>query len=523
MSPAVRVKKGAQLGFTEALQNMVTHAVDFQKDSMVVFPTDDTAKRHSKARFKALLESSDYIAGIFQEINSVDVKRSMDTALYFEGSNGGDALYSVPVEVLVIDEVDRCKQDALLAAEHRLDGCAEPRDIRVSTPTYPGFGIQQEYEESDQKRWMCPCPHCGERVELGGPPELEEWPIRWEGWPDVPPLEKRDAVADTATLLCQSCDKPWTNEERLAAVAAGKWIARYPDRRVSGYEITQLVSPTLTVRDMVYRYFKAKDDPNPERMRQYVNQVLAQTYLGEGEEVTREMVDRLKVKAKPRTVRPGLCVGADIGKGIHVAMGRKEQPNLLRVEHTTTLKDWNELENLVRREEALSVVVDQNPEQRASEKFCDDLGSLAFRAYHPEAMPETYQFDVKRQLVRIKHVDAADILLSRVRKQTLVVEKAGDYEEMCKHLLRINVVLELNSRGIPERRVVKMGVDHYAFALMYLEAAAHRVFDMSDVPDFEPDPSLNETLQSMSFEVPLDAGLRSADIFGNEIDRWKEF
>ena len=474
----VVVRKAAQMGFTEALQNRLVHAVDFGVDAMIVFPTDDTAKRHSKARFLTLLEGSPYIAGIFREVNAVDVKRSVDTSLYFEGSNSGDALYSVPIGLLVVDEVDRCVQDALDAAEHRLDGAEDPVAVYVSTPTVPSVGVSKLWDESDQKRWFVRCPRCEWRGPLDGDvPELERWDlVDWPGKPVIPEAADSWSVAESVALRCPGCGVAWAEAERLAAVDGGAWVAGIPGAKISGYAINQFCSPTQTPADIVYRYFRAKADINPERLRQFTNQVLGIPFVGEAEGITREMVLDLAVPARAREDY-GHCLGADPGKVIHAAQGDRDETGRLTVRRCLELPGWDALHQVMRQEQILRAVVDRYPETSMSEAFCEAFPTVAFRAEHPEGMKEMYTWDVRRQVVQIREVDAVDVLLARIRRKSLLLDRRDLWELAVEHLLHIQTTMDLDRHGVPTRRVLHKigGRDDLALAVIYLDAATSLV------------------------------------------------
>lgn len=471
------VKKAAQLGFTEVAQNRLAHSCDFGGSAMMVLATDDDAKRHSKARFKSLCDSSAYIKGMFRETDSVDVKLAMDAALYFEGSNSRSALYSVPVRLVIVDEVDRCLPDALEAVTHRLDGAANPTEMWVSTPTFPNVGVSKAFEESDQKHWHLACPKaCGWEGALEGGAGLETWDmIRWDGFPEIRPQDPH-VMAATARVQCPKCAHPWSEPERRAAIAAGKWVAHRPGHPVSGYAINQTYSPTLTISELVRRYFLAVADPAPEKLRQFVNQCLGLPFRGDGEDVRAEDVRACVVPATARPFGSHCALGADIGKVIHVAIGGMVG-NALHAAKYLTLQNWHDLERVIRAEQVASAVVDHNPERRNAETLCATFPNVVYRADHPEGMKSTYVWDAKTQIVQIAHVSAVDILLGRILRgpTALKIHKTADVETAIKHLSSLCIALEPRGKGgMLERRVVKMGPDHYAFATIYLEAAASR-------------------------------------------------
>lgn len=517
-SRRVVVKKAAQMGFTELAQNRLAHSVDFGTAAMMVLPTDDDAKRHSKARFSELLDSSPYLRDMFIDVNSVDVKRSIDTALYFEGSNSRSALYSVPVGLVIVDERDRCVPAAIAAVDRRLDGHDNPCRMDISTPTLPECGVDAEYQLSDQKRWIVECPKgCGWSGPLSCDGSFETWDcVTWKNHPTIPEPDKIESVAQTARVCCPGCRKKWTEAERLSAVSAGKWIAQYPDRMTSGYAINQLCSGTKPVVELVLQFFKAHHDPDPSEMREFVNQQLGEPFIGEGQEITEEMIRACVVHARPREA--GLCVGIDQGKNMDCLTGYMRGQKLVIV-GIHQLGGWNEVDNLMRAERVVSAVCDQNPERRASEEWCARWPGVAFRAYHPEGMAQTYVWDHKTSIVQIAHVAAVDLLLNRIRGASVEVFDGAMVPKLIRHWRSVNVVLQKSKKGLYERRVAKMGDDHLAFAALYLEAAASRIVEHGG-PRFEVDPELvaaigDDSKRDESWSLPAS--------YGDSAEEWTNF
>ena len=312
---------------------------------------------------------------------------------------------------------------------------------------------------------------------------FESWRlVTWENFPTIPDRDRMEAVAKTARIKCPGCGSTWTEKQRRAAVSAGKWVATYPDRMTSGYAINQLCSSTVDVPEFVLHYFKAHHDPNPNKMREFINQRVGEPFVGEGEQITETMVRALVTAPRnPIEANGTTSIGADIGKKIHAVVGHRLNGKLV-VQSSHELDGWDDLDDLIEATGAASVVVDRMPEARNSEEFCARHPGVAYRAYHPEGMRETYNWDSQTSVVQIAHAPAVDLLQNRIRHATVEFWDRGRTALLVAHMLNVNVVLEENSRGFKERRVVKNGKpDHLAFACVYLEAAASRFVDSSAV------------------------------------------
>jgi phage terminase large subunit GpA-like protein len=90
-------------------------------------------------------------------------------------ANSAVSLRSMPARYLFLDEVDgypgdvEGEGDRILLAERRSATFQRRKILLVSTPKTKGLSrIERKYEQSDQRRFFVPCPHCHERQTLEG-------------------------------------------------------------------------------------------------------------------------------------------------------------------------------------------------------------------------------------------------------------------------------------------------------------------------------------------------------------------
>ena len=115
--------KGAQLGVTECLISIAFYTIDqLKRDVLYVLPTSKNASDFSKARFNTALKNSPYLSAIFTDTNCIELKQAGSNTLYIRGSRGNSNLKSIPVSVLLLDEVDEMDQKAIWLALERLSG-----------------------------------------------------------------------------------------------------------------------------------------------------------------------------------------------------------------------------------------------------------------------------------------------------------------------------------------------------------------------------------------------------------------
>src|SRR5262249_54830958 len=154
------------------------------------------------------------------------------------GANSPASLASRPIRIVLCDEVDRfpasagAEGDPVSLAKQRSATFWRRKLILVSTPTIKGSSrIAAAYAESDQRRYLVPCPACGTRQVL-------DWHhVRW-------PRNHPEA----AVYACAACDATWNDGRRLAAVARGAWEAQGPACGTAGFWLSSLYSPWTRLR-----------------------------------------------------------------------------------------------------------------------------------------------------------------------------------------------------------------------------------------------------------------------------------
>jgi phage terminase large subunit GpA-like protein len=278
--------KGAQIGGTEAGNNWLAYLIDCAPGPMMsVVPTIDTAKRGSRTRIKPLIESCERIRKKFKEArsreggNTLLQKEFEGGILVLSGANSAVSLRSMPVRFLMLDEIDGYPDDVdgegdpIGLAEARTRTYLRRKIYKVSTPTIEGRSkIQSAWEETDKRRYHVPCPHC---LKL-------QW-LKWKQvqWPKEPIEEPLKAY-----YVCEHCEKPIAERYKKWMLQNGSWIAEKPGAgmgKVVGFHLSALYSPfgSYTWGDAARQFVKAQG--NQERLREFVNTVLGETWKEKGD------------------------------------------------------------------------------------------------------------------------------------------------------------------------------------------------------------------------------------------------
>jgi phage terminase large subunit GpA-like protein len=285
----------SQVGKTEVVNNVLGYFIDQDPSPiLVVLPTVDLAEAWSKDRLAPMLEETPALAEKVSEAKSRD---SDNTILHKAfpgghisavGANAPSSLAMRPIRILLCDEVDRfpasagTEGDPIALAARRTDTFWNRRKLYTSTPTTKGVSrIEQAFEESDQRRYHVPCPKCRHMQVL-----------RW----DRVMFEKDEnglLKPESVVYRCEACGVALTERDKAAMLDGGKWVAQYPERRARGYHLNALYSPWRTWADIAEEWTKV--GKNPERLKVFVNTVLAETWEEKGDGVKAERLrDRLE-------------------------------------------------------------------------------------------------------------------------------------------------------------------------------------------------------------------------------------
>lgn len=483
-APAMVVRKGAQVGVTEAVMNIAFCDVDAGIATMYVLPTERVRDRHVAARVDAMLRDSPYIRALFDAGDSMRVKMSGSTPLYFEGSNSKSGGHSVPVGSLIIDEVDRCLSSSLPEFEKRLSGNSSPRSRAISTPTFPGRGVDARFERSTRGFWQMRCEcgrvgtlHWSESAEVAFPQLLAV--VRWDGFPEsrFSDTDARDAAAKSARWECIGCGVAWSDAKKRAIVSAGSWHHENPGRDLVGYHVPQTLSPTLSAPQLVADFFTSiKDEETGERpsaLRTFYNSVLGIAYLSQSEKIERAQVEAITSRFEA-PADSMICAGVDVGAKKHVCVGTKTSTGVTWEFHE--FDSFEETLQFLDARNVVSAVFDAFPEKEAVERICETRAGQVYRAFAPADPMIPMAWDEANRIVRISRVSVVSTVMMRIKHGTTRVQRNRWSDKAADHLTRVTVSDDVSATGEAVRRVIKLSPeDHFFWAAVYFEVAARRI------------------------------------------------
>ena len=368
--------KAAQLGLTEVLVNWALWTIDMlKKDVLYVLPTSKNASDFSKSRFNAALKMSPYLASIFHDTNSIEIKMAGSNTLYIRGSRGDANLKSIPVSVLLLDELDEMSQRAINLALTRLDGQLSKTVWGISTPTVPNHGIHKLFQDSTQENFCFKCPCCSRLTRLIWPDCVE---IVGEGI--------HDQRCHESYLKCKECGGKLEQQAKPDWLSKAKWeIGNQngnPDIR--GFAISQLYSYTVTPGELVMAHFKGFGDEAANV--EFHNSHLGHPYIGDGAKITEDDIEAClkghsKEDARPTSGERIITMGVDVGKWNHIEITEwffDQYANDLNVAATAKVlyetkfseEDFDQyLDELMVSWQVRACVIDADPQTMESRRF----------------------------------------------------------------------------------------------------------------------------------------------------------
>lgn len=270
------LEASSQIGKTLLMKGILGHIIDQDPaPTLFVAYSLDMGGTFSKDRFAPMLRDVECLRGKVADAKSRD---SGNTTMHktfagghitIVGANAPAGLASRPIRFVLLDEVDRYPASAGTEGDPVRLAIVRARQFwnrKILMASSPGdeetSRIHPAYLASDQRRFHVPCPQCKARQVL-------TWKqVKWT-----------DANPETARYECEGCGALWTNAERIAAVALGKWVATFADRRVAGFHISELYSAARSLAEIVADFLDAKD--TPDELKTFINTSLAEVWRDE--------------------------------------------------------------------------------------------------------------------------------------------------------------------------------------------------------------------------------------------------
>ena len=461
------IVKGAQMGFTVAiiLQSIEEMLHQNLRGLLYLLPTDDEVQALAKSRVDPLLDQPAY-AWLKNKVDTASLKQIGKGFMFFRGAGqrGGakvksmSKLKSFPADRLKLDEYDEMDQPRVDAARHRLDGSTCPREVGLSTPTLPGYGVDLDYHSSDQRAWFWRCIRCNEDVCLEST------------WPDC----LADPTEGEPFYLCSKCRDPL--ERRT-----GRWVAACPDvEDHAGYYVSQLGSLVKSAGRVMDDWHRSEERG---RLREFTNQVLARPFADLEDVMTDEIMNDCLDRDRPRALSSqGPCaMGVDPGsKVMHYWIGERTTSKDRRVLTYGKVAGFDDIGKLAKKFNVQSGVMDIGAETRKVREFLESHPGW-WGCQYVEKRSSGYDWDPKQRIVKVGRTEALDASHDAIlTKHTSLPAPDETYHDLVlpqmKNLARTKIE-DQDTGNVTMKWVVTGGQkdDHLKHAHAYFELACERV------------------------------------------------
>lgn len=513
MHPNMTVIKPSQVGLTEAqIRKALAFLVRNQGTSLIfTLPTEDMFKRISKGRIKPIVDKDKVFNTAYDRENkavrSVDMMQFGQSFLYITPAIESAAT-SIAADVVMNDEVDLSDQKMISLFNSRLQGSDIGISQRFSTPTFPSYGVDLDYQASDQHEYACQCKECGHF----NIPKFTRDFIHIPGLPDeIQELHKitidlQDQIdLENSYVKCENCHKKLDLDD----VSTRQWVAKYPNRTSRGYKVTPFVNSRLDPKYIVtslWRYQKT------EFLRGFFNTVLGEPYSDGSIQIPKETILACMTEFAydlPVSSSEPVWVGIDMGQTCHIILGKGTSEDDLHIfkMYSVHVDDIiTEVTNICEQYNVRGGSVDRHPYEPTSRDI--------FRASGGRILPVEYRGTKELNLVYDDYGDLAhgqvnrtwflDNLAIKIRKQTLKISGYGHNKDTYVEHIRDMVRDETPDKPAEWKKLTNN--DHYFHASAFM-ALGMKICNLSDLKD-KKDKRVMTTTQIIT------AGGNTPDLIG---------
>jgi hypothetical protein len=468
-------QKSAQMAFTETVLNITFYKIDIEHtDVLYVLPTKmPDASVFSAARFDSVLELSPHLNELFSSVKNIDHKKAGAVNLYVRGSNSRSALKSIPVGVIVFDEVDEMNQENIPLAEARTDFQEKPIVWKISTPTVPNTKINAAFNSSTQEHFFFDCPRCGQKEELIFPDNIV-----------ITAEHKDDSRIKDTHLICSKTrlELPHEAKKEWLSVDNTLWVPATEGFDARGFHINQLYSIVKPPSAVALSYLKGLVDKVSEQ--EFYNSRLGLPHIVEGAQVNPEQIEQLLTSRRKNDAPPEntiITMGVDQGSWLHYEIAAWRFPSLgsdlnmsaeCEVLTEGKCKHFHELDTLMKQWQVNGCVIDAQPERRLAYEFAVRFWGYVKLCFYAQGQrgKRISKGSEDEHTITVDRTTWLDTALNRFHTRTIGLPHDISMEYRT-HIQNIVRHYKRNKNSDPIAEYVNKGNDHFAHARCYSELA----------------------------------------------------
>lgn len=299
---------GSQLGKSTIIQNALGYSITRKPGPiLIVLPTIGFATSWSKNTLASMIRDTPSLQHLIPKsrssTNTVLQKLFLGGFLLIVGANAPTNLAGWSIRDLFLDEVDRFPQSAgtegdpiELAIQRTVTFQQTRKVVIASTPGLEETSrIEPAYKESAQHKYLVPCPHCDVMQELLFRTTDELGQVFYHITTDKDVNDQWDYA--TTRYVCKHCGCLIEEADKPEMLERGEWTLQNPtyNGESIGFHLNALYSFKQTWADIAREFHQATESKNRERLKKFVNCVLAESWSDRGEKVeAHKLMDRLE-------------------------------------------------------------------------------------------------------------------------------------------------------------------------------------------------------------------------------------
>lgn len=328
MHPNMSVIKCSQIGLTEI---QVRKFMAFLRrmngvSGIFTLPTEDMAKRVYTTRMSPILKVDDVFNPPMEEkpVRRQDLIQIQDSWGYITPCIEGPAT-SIPADILFHDELDLSDEAMVGLFQSRLQNSEYKITQSFSTPTYMGYGVDKNFQLTDQWHYMVRCDSCNHH----------QFPLFTHDWIHIPDMNFEvehltDMTPEQITGLnlkeayvkCTKCQ----SRLDLTSTDHREWVAKYPNRdQFRGYKVNPFSTDRISLDYIIGQLAKYKLQENEKGFH---NTVLGEAYSPASAQIPESDI-RNCFSSNGRPVVPGwdqaVFMGIDMGSICHISLVGEHQ------------------------------------------------------------------------------------------------------------------------------------------------------------------------------------------------------
>jgi hypothetical protein len=458
--PRQAFKKAAQMCVTTTqilrrLHDMIYGR--YKQGVLYLFPTRDDVTDFSKGRFQPIISNNPQISRFVKDTDAANIKKVGKSILYLRGARSSgkiegvkessSQLKSIPVDCIVFDEKDEMSPGMVELAIERISHSELQEEISISTPTMPGYGIDRDYQNSDQRTWMIKCRKCNKHTCL----ETE--------FPECL-MELNDGSVKRICIHCKNEIYP----------SDGTWVAQVPSKSkdLVGWWISQLNSRYINPKKILDIF---KNPPNGDPTEFY-NSKMGMAYIAAENRLSKgDIYACCGKEISPNGSMNSCAMGVDIGDKLHVVIGHPiGDGTRTKVLYVNRLSSFEDLHDVARKYNVKCAVVDAEPETRKARDFSNSEPYPVYLCDYQERMKTSFRIDEKDKVIVVRRTETLDAVHHSIitMGKLELPRRSAEIDEYALEMTMTAKVLQEDELTKSRRYVYKcFGADHYFHATNY--------------------------------------------------------